>query len=119
MLSVFITPWTKPTRIQCATIRALRSQTSRNQRARSVWLVVATGVTSASLASPMSAPCPGTSAPSSPASSGKSRRMVKSISRSSSGRSSRADGSSKLPKRMNDGATRQTMAPGSCFGLPS
>ena len=29
MLSVFITPWTKPTRIQCATITAVRAQTSR------------------------------------------------------------------------------------------
>ena len=31
MLSVLSTPWTKPTRIQCATSTAVRSQTSVNQ----------------------------------------------------------------------------------------
>ena len=31
MLSVFITPCTKPTRIQCAIIRAVRSHTCANQ----------------------------------------------------------------------------------------
>jgi len=30
---VFITPWTKPTRIQSATITAVRRQISSNQRA--------------------------------------------------------------------------------------
>ncbi len=33
MLSVFITPWTKPTRIQPATIQAVRSQTWANHSA--------------------------------------------------------------------------------------
>ena len=32
MLSVFITPWTKPTRIQCTISSAVRRQTSANQR---------------------------------------------------------------------------------------
>ena len=54
MLSVFITPWTKPTRIQCATITAVRSQTSANHAAYS--------------ASPSPDRC------------GKSRRIVKSTS---------------------------------------
>ena len=31
MLSVFITPWTNPTRIQCAIIVAVRSQTASNR----------------------------------------------------------------------------------------
>ena len=96
MLSVFITPCTKPTRIQCATISALRWQTSVNHaayRASPLW--------------PLSARV------------GKSRRMVKSTSCSSSGRSPREAGSSKLPKRMKEGATRHTTAPGSARGLPS
>ena len=31
MLSVFMTPWTKPTRIQWATMTAVRRTTSRTQ----------------------------------------------------------------------------------------
>ena len=34
MLSVFMTPCTKPTRVQCATISAVRRHTSSNQRRR-------------------------------------------------------------------------------------
>ena len=58
MLSVFITPWTKPTRIQSATMRAVRSATCANHSAR----------TAGSAGSPPIS------------SSGKSRRIVKSIS---------------------------------------
>ena len=97
MLSVFITPCTKPTRIQCATMTAVRSQTSANQRAR---MPSSTGWPSAT-------------------SSGKSRRIVNSTRRASSATSPREAGSSKLPKRMKEGATRQTIAPGSARGRPS
>ncbi len=92
-LSVFMTPCTKPTRIHSAIRRAVRSQTSRNQSARSCSRL--------------------------PERCGKSRAIVKSMSRSSSATSSREAGSSKLPKRMNEGATRQTIAPGSARGRPS
>ena len=78
MLSVFMTPCTKPTRIQCATMCAVRSQTVANQRAR--------------LASVL------------PSIPGKSRAMVKSASRASSAWSRRAARISKLLKRMKLGA---------------
>ncbi len=63
MLSVFITPCTKPTRIQCAIITAVRTHTSPNHVAYSC--------------SP------------SPSSSGKSRRMQNSSSCRNSSRSPR------------------------------
>ena len=93
MLSVFITPCTKPTRIQCATNSADRSHTCPNHSSRS--------------AGPE------------PPISGKSRRMVKSTSFASTSTSPRDAGNSKFPKRMNEGATRQTTAPGSLRGWPS
>ena len=96
MLSVFITPCTKPTRIQSATMRAVRSHTCREP--------LRSAICSLSLDVPE-------------LSSGKSRRIVKSISWFSSATSPRAAGSSKLPKRMNDGATRHTIAPGSMLGV--
>ena len=92
MLSVFITPWTKPTRIQCATMRAVRSQTCANHSARTARIagcrrrhqfgeIAADREVDQLLAAARTSP--------------------------------RDAGSSKLPKRMNDGATRQTIAPGS------
>ena len=93
MLSVFITPWTKPTRIQCTINVAVRRQISGNQR-------------------------PYTSGPGSP-SSGKCVRITHSASARRMSSSRRAAKISKLPNRTNDGATRVTTAPGSGRGLPS
>ncbi len=72
-------------------IRAVRRQTSANQAT----YVSTDGVSPAA------------------SSSGKSLRIVKSARRFSNSTSPRAARISKLPKRTNDGATRQTTAPGS------
>ena len=98
MLSVFITPCTKPTRIQCAIISAGAF---------------------AYLREPLGAQRFVERAGSGAGNSGKSRRIVKSTSCASNATSPRDAGSSKLPKRMNDGATRHTIAPGSARGCPS
>ena len=97
MLSVFITPWTKPIRIQSTIISAVNRTTSANQ-----------SVITSSGCSPLPS-----------ARSGKSVRIVQSTSRRNSSNSPRVRKSSKLPKRTNDGLTRHTTAPSSGAGLPS
>ena len=94
MLSVFITPCTKPTRIQCATSVAVRRQTSSNQRA----YVAGDGA-------PSSGKCVRDHVVGEPLAAASSSCCAARI--------------SKLPKRTNDGATRQTTAPGSACGWPS
>ena len=102
MLSVFITPCTKPTRIQCATIRAVRSQTCREPL----------GAQRLGESIGRAVPRPGNEL-------GKVALDGEVDEPRQQRHSPRDAGSSKLPKRMNDGATRQTIAPGSGSGLPS
>ena len=93
MLSVFITPCTKPTRIQCTTSSAVR-RAHLGEQAH----VGRPGPGLAELAGSACAPCSAAAA-------------------RAASCSSRAASSSKLPKRRNEGATRHTTAPGSGAGM--
>ena len=99
MLSVFMTPWTKPTRSHSHTMSAVRRTTSSKKRAYRSGDELPDSVSAAR--------------------SGKSALMTKSVSVRNVSMSPREAKISKFPNRTNDGATRQTTAPGSSSGWPS